>query len=286
MMDYKVDSIQDDIPELVEVLNSGGTVLYFNDEDMTDIFSGAGLNGMFVGFDPSVHTWVYAEIKGTINGEAWEISDSCEMPTISTDATLATFEVGGTDVLALGNVDVDDPINEPGATLSITEPVTGITITTNDAKARAEVFVNDLNNPVQPELLPTITIRPNDVIVVVVMAESGKTAYYKVTVQDTSPPSLQTAVVDGATLTLTYDEPLDTSSVPAATDFTVNVNSSAATVNNVAVSGTTVTLTLAAAVNAGDTVTVSYTAGTNPIQDISGNDAANLTDQSVNNNTQ
>lgn len=114
----------------------------------------------------------------------------------------------------------------------------------------------------------------------------AKAVTVTVEVADTTAPELQAAAVDGATLTLTYDEALDESSVPDAADFTVNVNSSSVDVSGVAVSGDTVTLTLADAVNAGDTVTVSYTAGINPIQDVAGNDAANLTDQSVNNNTQ
>ena len=45
------------------------------------------------------------------------------------------------------------------------------------------------------------------------------------------------------------------------------------------------TLVLAAAVRYGDTVLVDYTAGTDPIQDLSDNDAADLDDQAVTNDT-
>ena len=98
----------------------------------------------------------------------------------------------------------------------------------------------------------------------------------------TGPPTLSTATVTGAALVLTYSEPLDTSSVPAAGAFRVEVNDAARGVSNVAVAGRAVTLTLASAVTAGQTVTLDYTApGTNPIQDADGNDAADLSDRDV-----
>ena len=103
---------------------------------------------------------------------------------------------------------------------------------------------------------------------------------------DATAPALQTAAVNEAALTLTYDEPLDSFSVPDTDDFTVTVAGSDRGVSSVAVSGSAVTLTLASAVaTAGQTVTVSYTADTNPIQDKAGNDAANLTNRNVTNNT-
>ena len=105
---------------------------------------------------------------------------------------------------------------------------------------------------------------------------------------DTTAPLLSSATVNGATVTLTYDEALDTASVPAGTDFTVQSSGSPvslASSDPVAVSGSTVTLTLAAAVTALDTVTLSYTPGTNPIQDAAGNDAGALTNQAVTNST-
>ena len=106
---------------------------------------------------------------------------------------------------------------------------------------------------------------------------------------DTTPPSLSAASVNGSTLTLTYNEALDTNSLPASSAFTVTVAGSAAALadaNPVAVSGSAVTLTLASAVTAGQMVTVSYTVpDTNPVQDAAGNDAAALTNQAVTNNT-
>ena len=106
---------------------------------------------------------------------------------------------------------------------------------------------------------------------------------------DMTEPSFDSAAVKGATLTITFDEDLDTSSTPAGTAFTVKVASSKvslANTNPVAVSGSAVTLTLANAVTAGQAVTVSYTKpASNPIQDRAGNDAVDLTDKAVTNNT-
>ena len=60
---------------------------------------------------------------------------------------------------------------------------------------------------------------------------------------------------------------------------------SSATVSRVAVSGAAVTLTLAAAVTGGQTVTLDYTPGANPIRDAARNAAAALSGQAVTNNT-
>ena len=108
----------------------------------------------------------------------------------------------------------------------------------------------------------------------------------KVTVSLNLPPVLVNAEVDGAALTLTYAEDLDTGSEPAPSAYAVTVNGGAATVSNVAVSGAAVTLTLANAVTTGQTVTVSYAAPTNnPVQDESGLDAPSFSNRAVTNHT-
>ena len=94
------------------------------------------------------------------------------------------------------------------------------------------------------------------------------------------------AVVNGTTLTLTYSEVLDGGSRPAAGDFTVAGGDSARTVSNVAVSGSTVELTLDPAAEHGEAgITVSYTPGTNPIRDTVGNKAEALSYEPVTNDT-
>ena len=99
---------------------------------------------------------------------------------------------------------------------------------------------------------------------------------------DAAAPSLSAAAVSGAALTLSYDEALDETSVPAPGAFAVTVSGAARAVSGVAVSGRAVTLTLTSEVAAGQTVTVSYTApAVNPIRGAAGNDAGNLRDRAV-----
>ena len=102
-----------------------------------------------------------------------------------------------------------------------------------------------------------------------------------------TPPVFESAAVGGSTLTLTFNEDLDTSSVPAPGDFFVTVGSARRNVasGGVSVSGATVTLTLASAVTAADTVMVRYTKGTNPLRDGRGHTVVTFTDQDVTNNT-
>ncbi|MCW8178015.1 SwmB domain-containing protein, partial [Verminephrobacter aporrectodeae] len=74
----------------------------------------------------------------------------------------------------------------------------------------------------------------------------------------------------------------------AATAFAVSSAGNAAiSVNSVAVSGKTVTLTLSRTVATAETVTVSYTkpTGDNVIQDAAGNDAVSFSNQAVTHGT-
>ena len=106
---------------------------------------------------------------------------------------------------------------------------------------------------------------------------------------DDVAPVLSSASVDGAVLTLTFGEALDTASQPAASSFAVSVAGSARTVDAVAVSEKVVTLTLSSAVTSGQTVTVGYTvptgAGAKPVQDAAGNPAASFANTNATNAT-
>ena len=98
-------------------------------------------------------------------------------------------------------------------------------------------------------------------------------------------PYISSATVNGSTLTVTYNEPLATTSVPIPTDFVVDDNGTSYTISNVSISGSSVILTLATAVLAQENVTISYFPGTNQIEDSSGNLAIPLSDYSLTNNT-
>ena len=96
---------------------------------------------------------------------------------------------------------------------------------------------------------------------------------------------LQSATVDGSTLTLTYNEVLDTGVTLGTTPFAVNVNESARSLIGVGVGESNVLLLLSSAVEAGDTVTVDYTApdGSDFIRDTQGRKAASFSGQAVTN---
>jgi len=102
------------------------------------------------------------------------------------------------------------------------------------------------------------------------------------------PPSpvLSSAVVENATpsrIDLTFNLSL-ANVVPAASAFSVQVNSSARTVSSVTVSGTSVRLTLASPVAYGNTITVAYNApSSNPLQTSSGGKVASFSARSVTN---
>ena len=108
---------------------------------------------------------------------------------------------------------------------------------------------------------------------------------------DTSAPSFVSAATNtaGTTITLTYSEALSATTA-ASSAFAVTVAGVSRSVSGVAVSGSTVVLTLASAVTEGQSVTVAYTDPTggndaSAVQDSAGNDAASLSATSVTNNS-
>ena len=100
---------------------------------------------------------------------------------------------------------------------------------------------------------------------------------------------LQSATVDGAILTLTYNAILDNSVTLSSGDFAVNVAGSSRSISGVSVGGHSVTLTLSSAVAAGNTVTVGLHAPrsrfADAIRDTVRRRADSFTGQAVTNNT-
>ena len=87
-------------------------------------------------------------------------------------------------------------------------------------------------------------------------------------------------------LTVTFSTDLDTSSVPPATSFAVTVDGTERAVRGVSLASRTVTLTLATAVQAGQSVQVSYSVpASNPIRDTGSGAVAAFTAQAVANGT-
>ena len=119
--------------------------------------------------------------------------------------------------------------------------------------------------------------------------QGGGAIFVPVVESDTAAPQLQSATVDGSTLTLTYNEDLDTGVTPPADAFAVTVNGASRSIIGVGVGESSVVLFPSPAVEAGDTVTVAYTVptGESPagLQDVSGNAAESFRGQAVTNNT-
>ncbi len=102
---------------------------------------------------------------------------------------------------------------------------------------------------------------------------------------DNTAPLLLAANVDGTSLVLIYSELLNESPTPATTDFTVDIGGTDYTPSSVAVLGAEVALTLSTGAANGDTVSLDYTVGSNPVEDPAGNDVQALTSWSVTNHT-
>ena len=93
-----------------------------------------------------------------------------------------------------------------------------------------------------------------------------------VSIIDTALPvvptlTLQTSTYTNNTVSLTYSLPLNTSSVPLPTDFSVFINGATTTPSAVSVLGSVVFLTLPVSPPSTSTVTLNYKVGTRPIKD-------------------
>ena len=99
-------------------------------------------------------------------------------------------------------------------------------------------------------------------------------------------PALADAEVKSEELTLTFGEGLDRDPKPAGDDFAVTADDSTLGVTAVTMRTSDVALTIDPAVTPGQTVSLAYTPGTNPIRDQAQNPAIALTNLTVRNNTQ
>ena len=172
------------------------------------------------------------------------------------------------------------------ATTSFAVTVDGVAANVSAATVAGQTVILTLSTPVANGQAVTVAYTDpsgnNDVNAVQDAvgndaATLGATSATNATLQAPGPV-LQAAVVTGTTVTLTYNEALSASG-PAPGSFAVMVDGAVANVSAAAVSGQTVTLTLATAVANGQAVTVGYTDPSsnndvNAVQDTVGNDAA------------
>lgn len=131
------------------------------DADLTAMGSGDGIDGMFVGFNQSVHGYVYAVITGTKDGIPWTISDSEAMPSGGGLTALTLSEGTLSPVFAQGTTSYTASV--PNATTSITvTPTAAGTITVNGTPETSG----------QPSHSISLTVGVNTITVVV--TEPGK----------------------------------------------------------------------------------------------------------------
>jgi uncharacterized repeat protein (TIGR02059 family) len=163
-----------------------------------------------------------------------------------------------------------------------------VTLTLDSAVAAAQVVTVAYTDPTAGNDANAIQdVEGNDAVTLGATAVTNNTP-------DTTPPVFASAAVDGNTLVMSYTEATTLNAVNTAGTgaFTVTAAGSAVAVTGVSVDANakTVTLTLAAPVAHGQTVTVAYSDPTggndaNAIQDAAGNDAVSLSATSVTNNT-
>ena len=169
-------------------------------------------------------------------------------------------------------------LSSTSGTLLGTGTVTSTSISGSNTISTVAVSLSSLGSDGVKSLVATDTDAKGNV--------STVTSGSNVTV-DTAAPLLSTAAVNGSSLVLTYTDTngVYSSKVPAASDYAVLVNGASATVSSVGLSGNVVTLTLSSTVADTDTVSISYTPGTNQLQDASANLALALSNSAVANNT-
>ena len=107
--------------------------------------------------------------------------------------------------------------------------------------------------------------------------------------QDTTPPTISSSSVSGATVTIVFNEALDTDHEPETGDFSVSLGGTSVTVDDVTVTGSQVELTLNALIapsGASETTSVTYSnpGDSTALQDAATNQVATFTRTTFTNN--
>ena len=212
------------------------------------------------------------------------VEDDDAAPVVATAAALEAPE-NGTAVATLAATDEDTSAAD--LTWSITGGADADKLAVTDAGALTFGAAKDYEAPddADGDGVYEVTVEVSD-------GANAVAASLTVTLTDLDEiaPTLSEATVDGASLTLVFDEALDEDEVPSIDSFSVTVAGATRTVDNVVVTGSAVVLTLASAVTADEVVTVGYTVPTDAaagrIRDAAGNAAAAFAGQAVTNATE
>jgi len=225
---------------------------------------------------PGVYSFAYTLTDGLGNesglSAALNITIDTEIPTIVSVTPSWGSVLDATDISTDGTIDVTttgvennqivtttlNSLNYTGTILnnatSIVVPLTALTALTNGISYNLVTSVSDLaGNP----------------------AVNNTTSF----TVDTISPVLQTAVVssNGLNVVLTYNETLSSTTAPTSA-FTVTVDNTPATISSAVASNSTITLTLATAIQQGQDLKFCYIApqSGNAIKDSAGNKAVTI----------
>ena len=225
-------------------------------------------------------SWVEA---GSPAGTTVALADDDHAPAIVTGTPLTVRE-GVTSVATLTATDTDTPAS--GLTWTLVGGADAAHFDLGGTGVLSFTAAKDFEAPDDAD-------RDGDYEIAVHVTDGANAVEAALTVRledvDEIAPALSGAEVDGDALTLTFSEALDGSAAPAAAAFVVTVGGAERGVSDVSVGAGTVTLTLAVAVEVGETVTVGYTvpagATASPIRDPAGNPAAGFSGEAVTNRT-
>ncbi|MCW8176851.1 hypothetical protein D8B25_16185, partial [Verminephrobacter aporrectodeae subsp. tuberculatae] len=222
-----------------------------------------------------------------------------DAPQLITTGTTRPTANGNQLVLSFSDVNnlSADPARKPTVgdfTVLVAGAANAVTAVTVDGAAKTITLT--LSTAVTPGQTATVAYTdstPNDTSAIQDAQGNRLTGFAatEVNTPDTTPPEFNSATVRGNQLVISYAEAgtLDATALAGNAGFTVSTTGTAITVSSAVVNATdkTVTLTLSRAVTQTETVKVSYTkpASGAVVQDAAGNDAANLSEQAVTNNT-
>ena len=209
---------------------------------------------------------------------------------LSANAMLGGLSLSGTVLVPAFAADVlTYAATVPNTTAAVT-----VTASTADGHATAATVPEDFDTVADGHQVP-LSVGANTVTVTVAAEDLTATAAYVVTVTrlpETVAPTLTSARIDGDVLVLSYDEPLDAGSVPAAAAFSVRIADAVTSaarsvpVTGVSIEDDSVHLSLDSASRHRDTVTVTYQApASDAIADLAGNQAARLSGHRAANTT-
>ncbi len=254
----------------------------------------------------SYESWPLDAVQDAAGNHAADFEDHLVVnPTAASDDALldrimVSDDVPLLDVARLVDVELS-PVFDAATTdytASVPHQAASVTVLALAADRRATVAITTGNDGAADDgttdgsgQVVDLVVGPNTVTVTVTAEDGATTRTYTITVTRAAKPELESATVDGSSLVLGYDKDLDDASVPDGADFGVAVTDaitdevSQPDVTAVSVAGATVTLTLSVAARSDDTVTVSYTPGTDPVRDAAGAGADALADAAVANTT-